>query len=371
MTRKHKVPRTIKEKPRLSPHQQRLKEENRCFNCFAKGHKKSQCRIKVRCIKCFKQGHFSRQCQPSNNRSEINRGVNATTATTTPGTIKSNKDTATIQPNINPQTVETSHKPTNHKPPKMDYSDWENISLQDPDLFEPNRGEDIHVFLEDRDPLLLPNNQFLDRTAIVMTGPNENTPFLAHRLASRLAMYFRRQTRDFKVRKVHQSVGDFIAIFPNKDMLREACAICAFKLGPGVEVQLAPWTREAGTMYDPTSNLARIKIYGLPFNRRNRRDVATLVSGIGQLERVAPFFHNENYEYITTLVDVRHPDLVPRYLTAGTRSRPGVVQIELDGWLHTSDFPSPVELRNNREDRGQASRGGSNRLDHPVVHSSN
>lgn len=87
-----------------------------------------------------------------------------------------------------------------------------------PDQVETNRAEDIHIFLEgEQFPL---TNQFLEKTTIVMTGPNKNTPFLAHRLAMRLAMYFRKQIRDFKVRKVHQSVGNFIAIFPNKDMMK-------------------------------------------------------------------------------------------------------------------------------------------------------
>lgn len=84
VSRKHKGPRPIKAKPVLSPHQQKLKEDNRCFNCFVKGHQKSICRVKVRCIKCFKQGHFSRQCKPSSNK-EVNRAVkgevNATTVT--------------------------------------------------------------------------------------------------------------------------------------------------------------------------------------------------------------------------------------------------------------------------------------------------
>lgn len=370
--RKHRVHQTSKPRPVLSPHQQKLKEENRCFNCFAKGHKKSLCMGKVRCIKCFKLGHFSRQCQSGNNKEAVNREVNAKVAPAkNQMPIKEGKETAVQRHNISSSPAEKNHKPAPNKPKQMDFSDWENVPLQDPDSVESNRAEDIHVFLEERDQFF-PSNQFLDRTAIAMTGPNENTQFLAHRLATRLAMYFRRQPRDFKVRKVHQSIGDLIAIFPNRDMLKEACDICVFALGPRVEVQLAPWTTEAGTMYDPTSNLARIKIYSLPFNRWNRRDVGMVVSGFGQLVRVAPFFQNDNYEYITALVDVRHIDRVPRYATVGTKSRPCTVQIELDGWIYTSDFETPVEHRDRRDDRGQPSRGGSNMIEHhplPARHS--
>uniref|UniRef100_A0A452YM47 CCHC-type domain-containing protein n=1 Tax=Aegilops tauschii subsp. strangulata TaxID=200361 RepID=A0A452YM47_AEGTS len=38
---------------------------NKCFRCFAKGHRAAKCRDPVRCIRCFQSGHRARDgCQP-------------------------------------------------------------------------------------------------------------------------------------------------------------------------------------------------------------------------------------------------------------------------------------------------------------------
>ncbi|KAM3333407.1 hypothetical protein ACQJBY_028473 [Aegilops geniculata] len=38
---------------------------NRCFRCFAKGHRVAKCRDPIRCIRCFQSGHRARDgCQP-------------------------------------------------------------------------------------------------------------------------------------------------------------------------------------------------------------------------------------------------------------------------------------------------------------------
>lgn len=353
--RKHVTP---KRNPYLSPQQRKLKEGNKCFNCFSKGHKKAGCKNQVRCINCEEPGHISRFC-PKKFRNKGAQGVNTTTnqVKTQPIVVIKEKQKEQpkftfpkVKPLVTPQPQTQQFQP-NYKENNMDMPDWETIELTNPDQIEVERAEDMEVFINPRHELL-PPNMFLYRTTIVLAGPNPNDKFLAHKIAIRLASHFKMQPRDFKVRKAHHSVGDFLAIFPTYDMMKEATDMCVFMLGPGIEVQLTEWTNEAGMLFDPSSNLARVKLLGVPYKNWNKHDVADIVSGFGTLQKMALVSDNENYEYIHALVDCHRPKKVPRYLTARAGSYYAPIEVELEGWFHTTE-PEPQVVRrdHNRDDR--------------------
>lgn len=41
-------------------------------------------------------------------------------------------------------------------------------------------------------------------------------------------------------------------------------------------------------MYDPVSMYAKVRLYGVPYQHWNKRDVTTIVAGFGNLARLAP-----------------------------------------------------------------------------------
>lgn len=121
-------------------------------------------------------------------------------------------------------------------------ANWETMRMNDPAYIQNqiDNNQELRVFLPLRQTLL-PENQFLERSAIVMTGPNHNDHQLINRLKRKLGYHFGHHPRQFEIRKIPASMGDLIAIFPNEDMMKETVQICVFDLGSGVQVQLKAW----------------------------------------------------------------------------------------------------------------------------------
>lgn len=117
-------------------------------------------------------------------------------------------------------------------------ANWETMPLIDPSYFENKKPTEGRVFLSKRDKLL-PVNEFLDRSAIVLTRPNQNTPTLAYNIVRKLVSFFKINPAHIRVRKIPTYMGDYLAIFPNVDFRNRVCNICAFDLGAGAQIQMA------------------------------------------------------------------------------------------------------------------------------------
>ncbi|KAF3326927.1 transcription elongation factor SPT5 [Carex littledalei] len=101
-------------------------------------------------------------------------------------------------------------------------ANWETMPLIDSQYFGNHRPTDRRVFLTKRDTLA-PANAFLGRSAIVLTGPNHNTPTLAYSIVRKMASLFNMNPKHFEIRRIPPAMGDYLAIFPNVAIRNEAC----------------------------------------------------------------------------------------------------------------------------------------------------
>ncbi|KAF3335310.1 hypothetical protein FCM35_KLT19817 [Carex littledalei] len=260
-----------------------LLKQGRCLHCFLRGHKKKDCLRQIKCFICKKTGHASKHCKTTS--------------------INASKNRPPHRP-INPE-PQTQHDATDKNKPLKSIQthpfssmantiNWETMDLMDPDDLDAGRMESMRVFLPPRGPLRTVNS-FLERSAMVLAGPHQITRYLAHRLTVKLANYFNLQPRDFHVSRVNQNYGDFIVRFPNANLRDHAVAVCAFTLGPDVQLQLVEWSPGMGVVYDPITHKARLRLYGLPLHNWNIHDLDIVVSGFGHLLRVENFSTNGNH----------------------------------------------------------------------------
>ncbi|KAF3340752.1 Zinc knuckle [Carex littledalei] len=347
-----------------------LLSQGRCFRCLEKGHRRFQCVGNLRCLKCRKVGHTARNCtqiiQPHQETRQ--RNINAQPPPEPHRIIKRPPNTETITLPNNPEgethtilvqpqketsflLVET-HTPQKetrfllvetHTPQQTEQrvqttamdplANWETMRMTDPAYLQGNRVQEMRVFLSPRRDLH-PSTEFLQRSAIVMTGPNENDLQLRHKLQHKLAYHFHCHPRQFRIGKIPSSTGDLLAIFPNIEMKNQAVDTCLFQLGPGVQVQLVAWTRETGMVYDPTTHKVRLRLHDVPFHFWNWDHLAEMVGGFGTLEKFAPVFDNDNFDELRVLVGCHHPIQIPPYLTASQNDHSVTIQVEIEGWIH-------------------------------------
>ncbi|KAF3331757.1 Zinc finger protein GIS2 [Carex littledalei] len=316
-----------------------LLKQGRCLQCFLRGHKKKDCIRQIKCLICKKTGHVSAQCKTpfitASKYSPTHRPIN-----TTPQTQQDAKGKQ-----------KATHTTTHPFTSMANNVDWATMDLMDPDELEAGRMESMRVFLPPRGPLRMVNS-FLERSAMVLAGPHQITRYLAHRLTVKLANYFNLQPRDFHVSRVNQNYGDFIVRFPNAHLRDHAVAVCAFTLGPDVQLQLVEWSPGMGVVYDPVTHKARLRLYGLPLHNWNIHDLDIAVSGFGHLLRVENFFTNGNHQEIRILVGCFHPINIPQTIDLSEEPNTTIVHVVLEGWMHdgTADIPRDVTNINDDAD---------------------
>ncbi|KAF3341779.1 hypothetical protein FCM35_KLT00417 [Carex littledalei] len=345
---------------------QELLAQGRCFKCLERGHRRFQCQRQIKCLKCGQTGHTAGRCPPHRERrvpsdqpmngqrqNEGNGRVNEAHPTGLPYTEVNAEPTPTppliLQRPIYPQLtlvkatpILTSQQQTQDPQPiqnqliqaPMDaMANWETMPLTDPAYMQDGRAEDMRVFLPRRTELT-PATEWIDRSAIILTGPNHNDDQLVRRIVHKLATFFSRHPRQFEVRPIPPAQGDLVAIFPDRDMMKRAVQVGALTLSPGVQVQIMEYSRHAGMTYDPTTHKARILIHDLPHCFWTWEHIAQMVSGFGALEKMAPVFVNGNYSELRVLVGCYHPTKIPPYVTVTQDPFTITCGIELEGWLH-------------------------------------
>ncbi|KAF3331832.1 hypothetical protein FCM35_KLT03238 [Carex littledalei] len=90
------------------------------------------------------------------------------------------------------------------------------------------------------------------------------------------------------------------------------------------------------------------------------------VKRFGYPLRVAPYFTNGNYEYLTMLIATKSPEEIPFHLQFIVNPYEKEVRVEIDGWLMNERPPPPNQRRSTAGDgrggqqRGMGRRGPSN-----------
>lgn len=322
----------------LQNHHAWLLNQGRCLKCFLKGHTKQQCIRQIKCLTCNKEGHISKQCKSNS--------INA--KPTKPHRCPINAQTQPSQEHKQPPQTQV-HKQQFRQ--MENNPNWETMDLMDPDNLEAGRRESMRVYLPPKGQLR-PVNSYLDRSALVLSGPHQISRYLAHRLAVKLANYFNMQPKDFIITRVNQSYGDFLVQFPNAHLRDHAVAVCVFTLGPDVQLQLVEWSPDMGRVYDPVTHMARLRLYGLPLHNWNIHDLDIIVSGFGHLLRVETFFTNGNHQEIRILVGCFHPINIPQTIDLSEEPNTTIVTVVLEGWMYdgTANIPRDVTNIDDNED---------------------
>ncbi|KAF3325376.1 Zinc knuckle [Carex littledalei] len=311
----------------FSQWRQTLLAQGKCFKCLLKGHRKFECTREIKCHRCNKSGHVSAICKsPVRINGEVKRAPTIS-SNTQPLKINTHIQRPIQQsPLVAPERPqrETSNN-TKEKPNTgaMDYlANWETMPLIDPQYVGNHRPTYRRVFLTKRDTLA-PANEFLERSAIVLTGPNHNTPTLAYSIVRKMATLFSLNPKHFEIRRIPPAMGDYLAIFPSVNIRNEACNICAFDLGSGVQIQMARWVKKR--LWCMTRLRTR---YGFEYTT----------------------FHWK----LRVLVAYHHPTHVFEDITITDENFSATVHLEMEGWLIAAAIPTP---------QNSADQGGHRRQD--------
>lgn len=255
------------------------------------------------------------------------------------------------------------HTPTIHitkpllqkKPLKMEAPrDWQNMIMNEPAALWQQRPHSLNVYIAPREELS-PANLFLERSAFIFVGQGASKPYFKQRIANCMGRQFHCDASDFKVFVIDEDYGDVILIFPEVGIARMAIERAIFYIGNNTEIQLEPYSPDLQLAFDPLGGRARIKLYGVPLNHWNKIDMATLVAGFGYPLRVAPYFTNGNYEYLTMLVATKAAAKIPFRLKLKVHPHKKDIKVKLDGWLqHQGDHALYSGDNNNgRRERGR------------------
>ncbi|KAF3325380.1 Gag polyprotein [Carex littledalei] len=356
--------------PLLQIHASKLRQQRKCFKCLQSGHIQAICKNPRRCLYCNKTGHIIRDCH---SRTE---GILRVSQRGNFDYKRKPSDPPPVPPpnsavptcNL---TLNRTQKPSNIQHNVMAAPrDWLTMPMNEPVSLWQERPSTLDVYLTPRAELS-PANLFLERSAFIFAGPGASDPSLNRRIAIAMGRQFQCDPNEFSVHLIDENFGDRLLIFPNELMAQTAIDHASFYIGNNVEIQLHPYSPQLQMIYSPLGGRARIRIYGLPLQHWNRFDMCTLVSGFGYPLRVAPYFNNGNYEYLTMLVACKKPGGIPLNLKLRVNPYKTTVRVEMEGWLTNQGPPPPPNGGNNgggyrgrspnREGRARYRQGRSSR----------
>lgn len=353
---------------KLQIHARKLKQQQRCFKCLLKGHIQAVCANPRRCLNCNKTGHIIRSCPLSMTRKpnvsqpktplykkEESKPTKTIVSQRIPkkeSPVKKPFQNPTQKPNSKTKPImEMSRNPYNEAP-----ANWLTMPMRSPAELWHRRPRSLNVYLAPREGLA-PANRFLECAAFVFAGPRAADPMVKRRIANCMAREFRRDPREFPVYTIDEDFGDLLIIFPDAAMAEAATTHANFYIGNNINITLHPYSPELQMAFDPLCARVRIRVYGVPLQHWNRADMLTLVSGFGYPLRIAPYFINGNYEYLTMLIATSDSEEVPFHLQLKVNPFEKEVRVEMDGWLMNERPPPP----NHRRGRANEGRGGQQR----------
>ncbi|KAF3319883.1 hypothetical protein FCM35_KLT21857 [Carex littledalei] len=337
---------------RIQVHAKKLRQQQRCFRCLLKGHIQAVCANPRKCLNCNKSGYVIRSCPLiSKGRSNVSL-QNPSIYKKEPQTLV-NPIVAQPIPKENPPIKEPPRRPNK---PSMEYPrnmeaprNWQTVQMREPVELWQRRPHSLNVYLAPREGLA-PSNRFLECASFVFVGPGASAPATIRRITNCMAREFRRDPRDFQIHKIDEDFGDLLLIFPDADMAEAANTRASFYIGNNITISLHPYSPELQMAFDPLYGRARIRIYGVPLQHWNRADMLTLAAGFGYPLRVAPYFTNGNYEYLTMLVATSDPKEIPFYLQLKVNPYEKEVRVEIDGWMMNERPPPPNQRRGRTSD---------------------
>ncbi|KAF3338319.1 Zinc finger protein GIS2 [Carex littledalei] len=342
----------------LQIHASKLRQQRKCFRCLLPGHIQRICRNPRRCLHCNTSGHIIRDCPsrptriPKVTPRDANRYKSQDRPLPQSTTIK--HPTESLQHPV-PQTQQTllpSHNTSMAVP-----REWTTMLMNEGSVLWQQRPQSLDVYIAPREDLS-PANRFLEKSAFVFAGPAGNDPSVHRRIADCMGRHFHMNPAEFSVFTIHQDFGDMILIFPTEEMAQAAIERASFYIGNNIEISLHPYSPQLQMVFDPLGSWARIHLYGLPLQHWNRFDMCTLVSGFGYPLRVAPYFQNGNYEYLTMFVACKKPDKIPFHLKLKVNPYKKLIRVEIDGWLDNQGPPPPPQNRGGgHDDRRYRGRG--------------
>ncbi|KAF3339538.1 Gag polyprotein [Carex littledalei] len=343
--------------PQASPHRRnqqsymhihatKLRQQQKCFKCLMKGHIQAACRNPRRCLHCNLTGHIVRHC-PSmpGGSSRVSQGSNIPFK---------ERSVPTKETHIhNRHSQKHPHNPPHHQKSQRKNMEaprnWLTMAMNEPGELWQERPHHLNVYLAPRAELS-PANLFLERSAFVFAGPGRSDPYLKQRIVNCMGRQFHCDASEFGVFIIDEDFGDLLIIFPTADMAATAIEQGSFYLGNNIEIALHPYSPDLQLAFDPMGGRARIRLYGVPLNHWNRLDMATLVAGFGYPLRVAPYFTNGNYQYLTMLVACKKAEEVPFFLKLKVNPYKTNIRVEMEGWL-SNQRPPPPNYGNDTTDR--------------------
>ncbi|KAF3336448.1 Gag polyprotein [Carex littledalei] len=342
----------------LQIHASKLRQQRKCFRCLLPGHIQRTCRNPRRCLHCTASGHIIRDCpskpirMPKVSPRDANHYKSHDIPLPQNTTIKHPTKSSQHPVPQTQQPLQFSHNTSMAVP-----REWTTMIMNEGSVLWQQRPHSLDVYIAPREELS-PANRFLEKSAFVFAGPAGNDPSVHRRISDCMGRHFHINPAEFSVFTIHQDFGDMILIFPTEEMAQAAIERASFYIGNNIEISLHPYSPQLQMAFDPLGGRARIHLYGLPLQHWNRFDMCTLVSGFGYPLRVAPYFQNGNYEYLTMFVACKKPEKIPFHLKLKVNPYKKKIRVEIDGWLDNQGPPPPPQNRGGgQDDRRYRGRG--------------
>lgn len=226
-----------------------------------------------------------------------------------------------------------------HNKPKL-------VTKMDFDEEEPflnERPDESHVFTAPRGALR-PENEYLDRTGMIIMLQGAPTPDLPRLIARKFARIHGWQWHDYEVLPATDS--PFLVICPGI-LLRDRVVLRGvYRIRPGVVIRVLEWGVDLNMAYNPPPCEAWIRLIHLPLQAWNGIEIRKTTTQLGLITGLMPYGRAAgHFKYITLRLACEDPAEIPKHLMYHEGDLTTRVRVKLLHWRFYENSPYPLYPR--------------------------
>lgn len=302
-------------------------KERRCFRCLSKSHKKAQCREPLRCFKCKHLGHqmgrWTKKTNPSDLSIKEDPRVHCR--------VKKPSEQAQTYAQVVKQQFQTNTEPAREM-------------QMEPEPFADARPDERNVFTPARE-YLRPQNEFLDRTAMIVMVQGPPLPDLPRDIARSFARHHGWQWQDYHVMPAREA--PFLVICPGPNLKDAIVNGGVYTVRPGIQVRAVEWGIDLNMAYDPPPFEAWVKLTYLPLQAWNTIDLRKVTTEIGHITAIIPYGRPAgHYRHIILRVLCEDPATIPMHIKYHEGDLATRIRVRLLSWRDYEPGPFPLHIHN-------------------------
>lgn len=300
-------------------------KEGRCLRCLSKGHKRAQCRDPIRCFKCKSLGHQSGRCR------QLSRGERAIK--------REQRGSARITKFVTKEHSFLQALTTDETLPTKTVAQKE-MDFEEEEPFLNERPDESHVYSAARGALR-PENEYLDRTGMIIMLQGAPTPDLPRDIARTFARRHGWQWQDYEVLPATDS--PFLVICPGMLIRDQVVLRGVYRIRPGVVIRVLEWGVDLNMAYNPPPCEAWIRLIHLPLQAWNPPEIRKTTTQLGLITGIMPYGRAAgHFKHITLRLACDDPADIPKHLMYHEGELTTRVRVRLLRWRFYENNPYPL-----------------------------